>query len=93
MAKGVRKFGLYVAGCMFHCEGCYNATWSFNVGILTPELEERVWQIYQNLMFRAGILGGEPFLNLSNILPLVKRIRKELQKEISGLGRATLGKR
>ena len=31
--EGVRN-SLYVAGCMFHCEGCYNvATWSFNAGI------------------------------------------------------------
>ena len=27
--EGVRN-SLYVSGCMFHCEGCYNAaTWSF----------------------------------------------------------------
>ncbi len=38
--EGVRN-SLYVAGCMFHCEGCYNvATWSFNAGIpYTKELE------------------------------------------------------
>ena len=41
--EGVRN-SLYVAGCMFHCEGCYNvATWSFNAGIpYTPELEEQI---------------------------------------------------
>ena len=37
--EGVRN-SLYVSGCMFHCEGCYNAaTWSFkagNTGILIP---------------------------------------------------------
>ena len=35
---------LYVSGCMFHCEGCYNvATWSFNAGIpYTAELEEQI---------------------------------------------------
>ena len=38
--EGVRN-SLYVSGCMFHCEGCYNvATWSFNAGIpYTAELE------------------------------------------------------
>ena len=42
--EGVRN-SLYVAGCMFHCEGCYNvATWSFNAGIpYTPELEEQIF--------------------------------------------------
>ena len=41
--EGVRN-SLYVAGCMFHCEGCYNvATWSFNAGIpYTKELEEQI---------------------------------------------------
>ena len=37
---------LYVSGCMFHCEGCYNAaTWSFKAGIpYTKELEEQIIQ-------------------------------------------------
>ena len=41
--EGVRN-SLYVSGCMFHCEGCYNAaTWSFNAGIpYTQELEEQI---------------------------------------------------
>ena len=39
--EGVRN-SLYVSGCMFHCEGCYNAaTWSFKAGIpYTKELGE-----------------------------------------------------
>ena len=43
--EGVRN-SLYVAGCMFHCEGCYNvATWSFNAGIpYTKELEEQIME-------------------------------------------------
>ena len=67
--EGVRN-SLYVAGCMFHCEGCYNvATWSFNAGIpYTKELEE------QSLT----LLGGEPFLNTGILLPLVKRVKREL---------------
>ena len=41
--EGVRN-SLYVSGCMFHCEGCYNAaTWSFKAGIpYTKELEEQI---------------------------------------------------
>ena len=44
--EGVRN-SLYVAGCMFHCEGCYNvATWSFNAGIpYTAELEEQIMAV------------------------------------------------
>ena len=66
--EGVRN-SLYVSGCMFHCEGCYNAaTWSFNAGIrYTQELEEQIMKDW-----------GEPFLNTGILLPLVKRIRREL---------------
>ena len=66
---------------MFHCEGCYNvATWSFNVGIpYTPELEEQIMaDLSQPYVQGLTLLGGEPFLNTGILLPLVKRIRKEL---------------
>ena len=41
--EGVRN-SLYVSGCPFHCEGCYNeATWNFRFGVpYTLELEERI---------------------------------------------------
>ena len=47
--EGVRN-SLYVSGCMFHCEGCYNAaTWSFKAGIpYTKELEEQIIQDFLN---------------------------------------------
>ena len=66
---------------MFHCEGCYNvATWSFNAGIpYTPELEEQIIvDLAQPYVQGLTLLGGEPFLNTGILLPLVKRIRKEL---------------
>ena len=72
---------LYVSGCMFHCEGCYNvATWSFNAGIpYTAELEEQIMaDLAQPYVQGLTLLGGEPFLNTGILLPLVKRIRKEL---------------
>ena len=78
--EGVRN-SLYVAGCMFHCEGCYNvATWSFNAGIpYTAELEEQIMEdLAQPYVQGLTLLGGEPFLNTGILLPLVKRIRKEL---------------
>ena len=66
---------------MFHCEGCYNvATWSFNAGLpYTPELEEQIIaDLAQPYVQGLTLLGGEPFLNTGILLPLVKRIRKEL---------------
>ena len=69
---------------MFHCEGCYNvATWSFNAGIpYTPELEEQIMaDLAQPYVQGLTLLGGEPFINTGILLPLVKRIRKELPEK------------
>ena len=81
--EGVRC-SLYVSGCMFHCEGFYNvATWSFKAGIpYTKELEDRIIDdLSQPYVQGLTLLGGEPFLNTGTVLPLVKRIRKELPKK------------
>lgn len=78
--EGVRC-SLYVSGCMFHCEGCYNqATWSFRYGTpYTQALEERIiLDLSQPYVQGLTLLGGEPFLNTGTLLPLIKRVRKEL---------------
>ncbi|MFV8116532.1 anaerobic ribonucleoside-triphosphate reductase activating protein, partial [Streptococcus pluranimalium] len=78
--EGVRN-SLYVSGCMFHCKGCYNvATWSFNAGIpYTKELEERIMDdLAQPYVQGLTLLGGEPFLNTGILIPLLKRIKREL---------------
>ncbi|HEY0221671.1 anaerobic ribonucleoside-triphosphate reductase activating protein [Lactovum miscens] len=78
--EGVRC-SLYVSGCMFHCEGCYNqATWSFRYGTpYTQALEERIISdLSQPYVQGLTLLGGEPFLNTGTLLPLIKRVRKEL---------------
>ena len=78
--EGVRN-SLYVAGCMFHCQGCYNvATWNFRAGIpYTQELEEQIMaDLAQPYVQGLTLLGGEPFLNTGILIPLVKRIKKEL---------------
>ncbi|MDU1789806.1 MAG: 4Fe-4S single cluster domain-containing protein, partial [Streptococcus thermophilus] len=69
--EGVRN-SLYVSGCMFHCEGCYNAaTWSFKTGIpYTKELEEQIIQdLAQPYVQGLTLLGGEPFLNTGILTP------------------------
>ncbi|WP_096818190.1 anaerobic ribonucleoside-triphosphate reductase activating protein [Lactococcus fujiensis] len=78
--EGVRC-SLYVSGCMFHCEGCYNAaTWSFRYGkAYTSELETAIMKdLAQPYVQGLTLLGGEPFLNTGILLPLLKRIREEL---------------
>lgn len=69
--EGVRN-SLYVAGCMFHCEGCYNvATWSFNAGIpYTKELEEQIMaDLAQPYVQGLTLLEGNPFLTLASCCP------------------------
>ena len=81
--EGVRN-SLYVSGCMFHCEGCYNAaTWSCQAGIpSTKEVEEQIMRdLAQPYVQGLTLLGGEPFLNTGILIPLVKRIRKELPEK------------
>ncbi|GAB2026129.1 anaerobic ribonucleoside-triphosphate reductase activating protein [Lactovum odontotermitis] len=78
--EGVRC-SLYVSGCLFHCEGCYNqATWGFRYGVpYTQELEARIMaDLAQPYVQGLTLLGGEPFLNTGTLLPLLKRIRREL---------------
>lgn len=78
--EGVRC-SLYVSGCLFHCQGCYNrASWSFGAGIpYTQELEEQILQdLAQPYVQGLTLLGGEPFLNTGTLLPLVQKIRQKL---------------
>ena len=78
--EGVRC-SLYVAGCLFACEGCFNKdAWSFRCGEpYTPELEERVLADLAHPGVQGlSLLGGEPFLNTGTCLSLVRRMRAEL---------------
>lgn len=77
--EGVRN-SLYVSGCPFHCEGCFNASiWDFQAGHeYTQRLEDRIIDdlkpaYIQGLTF----LGGEPMLATPVLVPLARRIRAE----------------
>jgi anaerobic ribonucleoside-triphosphate reductase activating protein len=77
--EGVRN-SLYVSGCLFACEGCYNvAAQSFRYGrSYTDELEEQIIaDTAQSYVQGLTLLGGEPFLNTGVTLRLAKRMRKE----------------
>ncbi|EGO7919999.1 anaerobic ribonucleoside-triphosphate reductase activating protein [Enterococcus faecalis] len=76
--EGVRN-SLYVSGCLFACEGCFNkAVQNFNYG--TPLTESLMNQIIEDLShdYVQGLtlLGGEPFLNTDVCLSVVKRVRE-----------------
>ncbi|MEB8140324.1 anaerobic ribonucleoside-triphosphate reductase activating protein [Enterococcus faecalis] len=76
--EGVRN-SLYVSGCLFACEGCFNkAVQNFNYG--TPFTESLMNQIIEDLSHNyvqgLTLLGGEPFLNTDVCLSVVKRVRE-----------------
>lgn len=78
--EGVRC-SLYVSGCLFACEGCFNeAAWSFRYG--RPYSRDLEDQILADLAHESvqglSLLGGEPFLNTGVCLRVTHRLRAEL---------------
>ncbi|MBF0780833.1 MULTISPECIES: anaerobic ribonucleoside-triphosphate reductase activating protein [unclassified Granulicatella] len=81
--EGVRC-SLYVSGCKFACEGCYNlVAQNFNYGIIyTLELQERILNdIAQPYCQGLTLLGGEPFLNTHVCLSLVYAFREKFNQQ------------
>ena len=77
--EGVRC-SIYLSGCLFACEGCYNKiVQNFDYGIdYTDELEEQIMaDLRQPYVQGLTLLGGEPFLNTKVALRLARRIRAE----------------
>ncbi len=77
--EGVRS-SLYVSGCLFKCENCFNeAAWSFKRGVpFTRELEDRIMaDLAHESVAGLSLLGGEPFLNTQVALSVVRRLRAE----------------
>lgn len=77
--EGIRN-SLYVSGCLFACEGCFNkAVQNFNYGTpFTKELEDTIIaDLRHDYVQGLTLLGGEPFLNTDVCLQVVKRVRAE----------------
>lgn len=75
---------LFVAGCIHQCRGCYNkSTWSLTSGkLFTQEMEDQIVADLQDTRIKRqglSLSGGDPLhpQNLSAILQLVKRVKKE----------------
>jgi anaerobic ribonucleoside-triphosphate reductase activating protein len=78
--EGIRC-SVYVSGCPFHCDGCWNSSiWDFQAGHdYTQELEDAILKdLSQSYVKGLTLLGGEPLLNTPPLLKLCHRIRKEL---------------
>ncbi|EKB57315.1 anaerobic ribonucleoside-triphosphate reductase activating protein [Falseniella ignava] len=76
--EGVRN-SIYVSGCPFNCRGCYNRiVQNFNYGVpYTEELEQQIIDdLKHDYVQGLTLLGGEPFLNTTVLIPLVRRVRE-----------------
>lgn len=70
---------LFVQGCHFHCNGCFNQeAWDFNGGKeWNEDIKNKFFEIIKRpYIKRITILGGEPLSseNLDEILQLIKEI-------------------
>ncbi|MFV0634188.1 anaerobic ribonucleoside-triphosphate reductase activating protein [Demequina sp.] len=77
--EGVRC-SLYVSGCLFACDGCYNeAAWSFRYGQpFTQDLEDQIMvDLAHPAVQGLSLLGGEPFVNTQVCLRVAQRMRDE----------------
>ena len=82
---GVRV-SLFVSGCTHHCKDCFNEqAWDFEDGNpFTADTENAVIEaLAPDYMAGITLLGGEPMepVNQRGLLPLLKRIRKELPQK------------
>jgi anaerobic ribonucleoside-triphosphate reductase activating protein len=76
---------LFVQGCSFHCQGCFNkSTWDFNKGKeWNKEIEDKFIELCRrDYITHVSILGGEPLQQDESLLLLLKRIKKEVKKPI-----------
>ena len=83
---GVRA-SIFVSGCKFNCKGCFNKeAQDFNYGnIYTKEVENKFMEyVLDDNVKGVSILGGEPLMQTmdDSLLNLLKRIKKETNKEI-----------
>lgn len=77
--EGVRV-SLYVSGCPFQCEGCYNvAAQKFNYGETFSDaiLEEILTYCEPDYISGLSILGGEPFCNIDITLKVARAFREK----------------
>lgn len=77
---------LFVSGCHFHCEGCFNKeAQDFKYGKeFTSEIEDVLIDFAKDPhVVGVCILGGEPFdQNVLRMLHLFERIKREVKKPI-----------
>jgi anaerobic ribonucleoside-triphosphate reductase activating protein len=77
---GVRDV-IFLQGCMHHCEGCHNPhTWNTEQG--EPALVSDIMEMLETSTNDVTISGGEPLLQLEDVLNLMRGLREFNGKRI-----------
>lgn len=78
--EGIRHT-IYVSGCYFNCKDCYNKSIQIQSEgyVLTKEMEDKfISKLADSSVSGVTFVGGEPLINAKLLIPLARRIRKEL---------------
>lgn len=81
---GIRST-LFVTGCTHHCYHCFNEEYQdFQAGQEWTEQSEALLLSYLKDEHVSGltVLGGEPMQNTEGLIPLLKKIRENVDKSI-----------
>ena len=75
------RVSIFLQGCSFHCEGCFNQnTWDFNGGkeFTQEKLDELMSLCGKEYILGLSVLGGEPLhpANIPMTLSIVKRFKE-----------------
>lgn len=78
-----KRFVLWVQGCNFHCSGCGNPdTWSFSKKNYYTIQDLFSMIVHDHTLDGVTFSGGEPFLQVEELLPLAKAIKNETKLTI-----------
>lgn len=77
------RYSIFFQGCIHNCKGCHNPdSHDVNAG-KWKSISEIISEINSNpLLAGVTITGGEPFLQKEKLLELVRRIKKDTDKNI-----------
>ncbi|MFC4804701.1 anaerobic ribonucleoside-triphosphate reductase activating protein [Filifactor villosus] len=82
--EGIRT-SVFVTGCTHGCKNCFNKEYQdFSAGELWGDAQTELVVQYLSDPCVAGLslLGGEPFQNTKDLLPVVRTIRRRVSKSI-----------
>lgn len=81
---GIRT-SIFVTGCTHACPGCFNEEYfDFDAGHLWTEetTEELISYLDQKQVAGLTVLGGEPFQNTKDLIPILKEVKERIGKPI-----------